>query len=64
MIKTVGNVLFKKMASHLVAYESGLSKFQLDCLLKRSQMMFLKYAKVLPSDEYINQHKPLVCGLL
>ena len=61
---TVGNALFKKTVSHLAPYGSASSRTQVDyCLVKRSQMTFLKDIKVLPSEECINQDKPLLCDL-
>ena len=40
---TVGNTLFTKRASHLVSYESGPSKAQVNYrLVRRNQRKFLK----------------------
>ena len=63
MNMTLGNTPFKKRAIHLVTYESGPSKTQIDyCLVKRNQRNLLKDIKFLPNEEYITQHKPLVCN--
>ena len=61
MNMAVGNTLFKKRASHLVTYETGPSKTQVDYFLVRSNQKLLKDKKVLPSDDYLSQPKPLVC---
>ena len=54
---------FKKRASQLVTYKSGPSKTQLDySLTGRNQRKLLKDIKVLPREECITQHKPLVCN--
>ena len=54
---TVQNKLFTKRVSHLVTYESGLSKSQADCLVQRNQRKSLKdIIKVLPSEECLTQH--------
>ena len=40
---TPGNTLFKMRATHLVTYESGSSKTNVDhCLVRRKQRKFLK----------------------
>ena len=58
----VGNTFFQKRDTHLVTYESGLSKTQIDyCLVRRTQRKLLKDVKVVPGEECITQHKPLVC---
>ena len=65
MKMTVGNKLFKKRASHLVIYESGPSKAQINnYLLRRNQRKFFKDMKTLPSEECITRHKPLVCEFM
>ena len=57
MNMVLGNTLFKKRVSHLVTYESGISKTQVDyCLVRRNQQKFLKEISLT-----ITQHKPLVC---
>ena len=55
MNMTVENTIFKMRASHLVTYKSGPSKTQVDFYF------VLKDKKVLPSVEFITQHKLLVC---
>ena len=53
MDMAVGKTLLKKRVSHLVTYDSGLSKTQLDyCLVRRGQRKFLKDIKVLCREEY------------
>ena len=61
MNMAVDNTLFKKRASHLVTYETGPSKTQVDYFLVRSNQKLLKDRKALPSDDYLSQSKPLVC---
>lgn len=57
----VGNITFKKRASHLVTYHCGLLKTQGDYwLVRRDQRKFVKDVKVLLSEECITQHIPLV----
>ena len=47
---SVGNTLFKNRASHLVTYEPGPSKTQVDSYLaRRNQNRFFKDFKFLPS---------------
>ena len=58
----VGNTYFKKKDSHLVTYESGSAKTQIDyILLRQSQRKYLCDVKVIPSEECIAQHKPVIC---
>ena len=46
MNTTVENTLFNKKASHLVIYETGLSKTQVDCyLVRRNKRKLLKDIK-------------------
>ena len=61
MNMTVRNTLFKKRVSHLVTYESGISKTWTDySLVRRNQRKFLEDIKVLPGEECITQYNPLV----
>ena len=54
----IGNTYFQKKDSHLVTYESGLAKTQIDYfLLRQSQRKYLCDVKVVPSEECIVQHK-------
>ena len=56
MDMAVAKTVLKRRASHLVTYDSGLSKTQVDyCLIRRGQSNFLKDTEVL-------QHVPLVCN--
>ena len=58
----VGNTLFKNRTSHLVTFESGPSKTQVDFYLaRRNQNRFFKDLKVLPHESCITQHKLFVC---
>ena len=58
----VANTVFKKRESHLVTYESGTSKTQVDYLLVRKRdRKLLSDVKVIPSEEIVTQHKPVVC---
>ena len=60
----VGNTYFKKKDSHLVTFESGLARTQIDYFLfRQNQRKFLCDVKVIPSEECIAQHKPVVCVL-
>ena len=64
----VANTFFKKRDSHLVTYksgsESGSAKTQVDyCLVRKGQRKLLKDIKVVPSEECITQHKPVICNL-
>ena len=60
----VANTFFKKRDSHLVTYESGSAKTQVDyCLVRKDQRKLLKDIKVIPSEECIAQHKPVICNL-
>ena len=57
----VGNTCFKKKDSHLVTFESGLARTQIDYfLLRQNQRKYLCDVKVIPSEECITQHKPVV----
>ena len=57
--------LFKKKAYHLVTYESGPSKTLVDYfLVMRYEKEFLKDMKVLTSEGFITQHKPLACDFM
>ena len=59
-----GNALFKKWKTHLIKYESGPSKMQLDyCLVKRNQGFYLKGINVLPNEDFITQQKPVLFDL-
>ena len=52
-----------KRASHLVILESDPSKTRFNYyLVRRKQRKFLKDIKVLPSEDCITQHRPLVFG--
>ncbi|KAK3896219.1 hypothetical protein Pcinc_000141 [Petrolisthes cinctipes] len=58
----VANTVFKKRESHLVTYESGTAKTRVDYLLVRKKdRKLLSDVKVIPSEEIVTQHKPVVC---
>ena len=58
----VGNTYFKKKESHLVTFESGSARTQIDYFLfRQNQRKYLCDVKVIPSEECITQHKPVVC---
>ena len=50
----IGNTFFVKRDSHLITYQSGNAKTQIDFILLR---------KVIPSEECVPQHKLLICEL-
>lgn len=61
MNMAVGKTLFRKKVSHLITYDSALSKTQIDyCLVRRGQKKLLKDVKVLPRKEY---HLARVIGM-
>ena len=61
----IGNSFFVKRDSHLITYESGPCRSQLDYILCRKRdQKFVRDIKVIPSEEAVPQHKLLVCDLL
>ena len=57
----VGSSFFNKSASHLIAYQSGPCKTQVKYFLERKdQRKLVKDVSILPSEDCITQHKPLV----
>ena len=61
----VANTCFMKRESHLVTYNSGGSKFQIDFILYRKTFKsMVKIVKVIPGEECALQHHLLVCGLV
>ena len=60
----VANSFFKKRESHLITYQSGKSKTQVDYFLfKRRDLKLVQDIKVIPSEEIAPQHKLLVCDI-
>ena len=60
----VANTTFHKRESHLVTYESGLAKTQVDyVLVNRKSRKFVLDVKVIPGEEVVTQHKPVICNL-
>ena len=58
------NTFFRKQLSHLVTYESGDSRSQIDFILTRqNKLKFVKDCKVFPGEECVPQHKLLVCDM-
>ena len=50
--------------SHLITYLSGVTKTQIDFIMVRIDLFkLIKDVKVIPSEEYVPQHKLLVCEL-
>ena len=63
MNKVVGNICMKS-ASHLVTYQCDPLKTQVDYrLVRRDQRKFVKGLEVLPREDCITQHKPLIGDL-
>ena len=61
---TVENTLSNKRASYLVILQSDPSKTRFNYnLVRRKQRKFLKDINVLPSEDCITQHRPLVFDL-
>ena len=60
----VTNSRFKKRPSHLITFESGENRRQIDYILCRKQNFKLIIdVKVIPGEECVTQHKLLVCDL-
>ena len=61
----IGNTFFAKRESHLVTYQSGTAKSQIDYIMLRKRAPKLaKNIKIIPSEECVPQHKLLVCDQL
>ena len=57
----IGNTFFVKRDSHLITYQSGPCKTQIDfILLKSKHLRMVKDIKVIPSEECAPQHKLLI----
>ena len=60
----IGNTFFVKRDNHLITYQSGNAKTQIDFILLRKKYQKLaKDIKVIPSEECVTQHKLLICEL-
>ena len=60
----VGNTFFVKRDSHLITYQSGNAKTQIDfILLRKRNLKMAKDIKVIPGEECVPQHKLLICEL-
>ena len=60
----IGNTFFVKRDSHLISYQSGNAKTQIDfILLRKRDLKMAKDIKVIPSEECVPQHKLLICEL-
>ena len=58
----IGNTFFVKRDSHLITYQSGNAKTQIDfILLRKRNLKMAKDIKVIPSEECVPQHKLLIC---
>ena len=61
----VGNSWFQKDDNHLITYDSGGAKTQVDyILLRRADLKRVKNIKVIPGEECATQHRLLVCDFL
>ena len=57
----IGNTFFVKRDSHLITYQSGNAKTQIDfILLRKRNLKMAKDIKVIPSEECVPQHKLLM----
>ena len=53
----IGNTIFQKRSSHLITYESGPSKTEVDYyFVWRNKRKFFKDIKILPIEECITEH--------
>ena len=60
----IGNTFFVKRDCHLITYQSGNAKTQIDfILLKKRNLKMAKDIKVIPSEECVPQYKLLICEL-
>ena len=61
----VTNTYFMKPDSHLVTYRSGNSCTQVDYIVtRRSNLKQVQNVKVIGNEEYVTQHKLLVCEMI
>ena len=61
----VTNSQFKKRPSHLITFESGGNRSQIDYIIlcRKQNFKLIKDVKVIPGEECVTQHKLLVCDL-
>ena len=60
----IGNTFFVKRNCHLITYQSGNAKTQIDfILLRKRNLKMAKDIKVIPGEECVPQHKLLICEL-
>ena len=60
----IENTFFVKRDSHLITYQSGNAKTQIDfILLRKRNLKMAKDIQVIPSEECVPQHKLLICEL-
>lgn len=60
----VGNSFFKKKDDHLITYQSGSIRSQIDyILLRKRDFKLAKDVKVIPGEECTLQHRLLICNL-
>ena len=60
----IANTFFVKRDCHLITYQSGNAKTQIDfILLRKRNLKMAKDNKVIPSEECVPQHKLLICEL-
>ena len=58
----VGNTCFKKKESHLITYNSGNHRTQIDLILYRKSFhKVVTDVKVIPNEECVQQHNLVVC---
>lgn len=61
----VGNSFFRKSEEHMVTYQSGGHRSQIDYfLLRKSDLKHARNIKVIAGEECATQHRLLVCDLL
>ena len=55
----IGNTFFAKRESHLVTYQSGTAKSQIDfIMLRKHGLKLAKNIKIIPSEECVPQQTP------
>lgn len=60
----LGNTCFKICHNHLIMYISGNATSQIDFILfHKSMHKFISAVKVIPGEEVVLQHWPLVCDM-
>ncbi len=60
----ISNSFFRKKTEHLITFESGNNRSQIDyILIKKKNWKLVKNTKVIPGEECLLQHRLLVCDL-